>query len=110
MNYYPAFLNLKGKPCVVVGGGRVALRKIRSLLKAGAKIKVISPEVSEEIKKLHKKGKLRLIERPFRNSDLKGAFLVIAATSSRELHKKIQAKHKGLLNVCLLYTSDAADE
>jgi precorrin-2 dehydrogenase/sirohydrochlorin ferrochelatase len=95
--YYPVFLNLKGRSCVVIGGGKVAERKARSLLKAGANIKIISPEFTEGLKKLSKSiggvsnscGRLQLIKRPFRIEDLKEAFLVIAATSSRELHKKI---------------------
>jgi precorrin-2 dehydrogenase/sirohydrochlorin ferrochelatase len=95
--YYPVFLNLKGRSCVVIGGGKVAERKARSLLKAGANIKIISPEFTEGLKKLSKSiggvsnscGRLQLIKRPFRIEDLKDAFLVIAATSSRELHKKI---------------------
>jgi precorrin-2 dehydrogenase/sirohydrochlorin ferrochelatase len=111
--YYPVFLNLKGRSCVVIGGGKVAERKARSLLKAGANIKIISPEFTEGLKKLSKRnsplnspsylkrgkggvggvsnscGRLQLIKRPFRIEDLKDAFLVIAATSSRELHKKI---------------------
>ncbi len=113
--YYPIFLNLKGRSCVVIGGGKVAERKARSLLKAGANIKIISPEFTEGLKNLSKSidaesnscGRLQLINRPFRMEDLKDAFLVIAATSSRELHKKIashlrisgESNSCGLLNV-----------
>ncbi len=49
MNYYPAFLNLKGKKAVVVGGGRIAERKVLTLLKAGADVTVISPRLTEKL-------------------------------------------------------------
>jgi len=106
--YFPVFLKLKGRSCIVIGGGKVAERKVRSLLKAGANIKVISPEFTGGLIKLSKSistksnscRRLQLIKRPFRMEDLKDAFLVIAATSSRELHKKIATSYeKGLLNV-----------
>ncbi len=103
--YFPVFLNLKGRSCIVIGGGKVAERKVRSLLKTGANIKVISPQFTEGLKNLSKgggkvTGRLKLIKRPFRMQDLKGVFLVIAATSSREIHKKIASSYgKGLLNV-----------
>ncbi len=97
--YYPVFLALKGKDCVVIGGGRVAERKIRSLLKAGASVTVISPQITENIKRLVKKNKIKLLKRQYRKGDLKKAFLVVAATSSRELHEKIAGEFKGLLNV-----------
>lgn len=98
-SYYPVFINLKGKRCIVIGGGRVAERKIRSLLKAEADVTVISPEVTPGIKRLASSGRVHLIERTYRKGDLKKAFLVIAGTSSKELHMKIAGDFKGLLNV-----------
>lgn len=97
--YYPVLINLSGKACLVIGGGRVAERKVRSLLKAGADVTVISPEVTEGIKRLYERGRIRLLQRRFRKGDLKKAFLVIAATSSAELHKRIAEDFKGLINV-----------
>ncbi|MFN3739078.1 MAG: bifunctional precorrin-2 dehydrogenase/sirohydrochlorin ferrochelatase [Thermodesulfovibrionales bacterium] len=99
IKYYPAFLNLEGKDCVVIGGGRVAERKIKSLLRAGATVTVISPVSTENIKKLVRKNKVKLLKRNYKKGDLKKAFLTIAATSSRELHAKIAKEFKGLLNV-----------
>ncbi|MCX7792959.1 MAG: bifunctional precorrin-2 dehydrogenase/sirohydrochlorin ferrochelatase [Thermodesulfovibrionales bacterium] len=97
--YYPVFINLKGKECVVIGGGKVAQRKINSLLKAGASVTVISPEVTEGIEKLVRSGKIKLIKRPYKKGDLKKAFLVIAASSSKEVHESIARNFRGLLNV-----------
>lgn len=97
--YYPAFINLEGKRTIVIGGGRVALRKIRSLLRSGASVTVISPEVIPAIENLSDSKRIRLLKRNYRKGDLKNAFLVIAASSSRELHKRIAGDFKGLLNV-----------
>jgi precorrin-2 dehydrogenase/sirohydrochlorin ferrochelatase len=54
--YYPAFINLQGKQCVVVGGGKVAERKILALLHSGAKVKVISPDLTDALEKQKKKA------------------------------------------------------
>lgn len=89
--YYPVFLDLKGRDCVVVGGGRVAGRKVSGLLKAGASVRVISPRLSVNLQKEKTKGRIRHISRPYRKSDLKGAFLVIAATDSYEENKKVSS-------------------
>lgn len=98
--YYPAFINLEGKKCVVIGGGKVALRKINSLLNAGASVTVISPEVIPGIEKYASSGLIRFIRRAYRKGDLKNAFLVIAATSSKEVHRRIAGDVKScLLNV-----------
>lgn len=58
MQYYPIFLDIKNKPCVVIGGGKVAERKVVSLLDAGAKVLVISPEITPTLKKLAGKKKI----------------------------------------------------
>ncbi len=87
--YYPVFLNLEGKFCVVIGGGRVAERKIKSLLECGAKVKVISPDITPGIEKLHEEAKILLEKRPYQRGDLEGAWLVIAATSDPEVQKEV---------------------
>ncbi|TAL24174.1 MAG: bifunctional precorrin-2 dehydrogenase/sirohydrochlorin ferrochelatase [Nitrospirae bacterium] len=106
--YYPVFLNLKGKKCVVVGGGRVAERKVLSLLESGADITVISPELTkrlrkESVKSLNRakgsKGNLRHISREYKKGDIRNAFLAIAATDSMETNKKVSADAPNLINV-----------
>lgn len=99
MNYYPAFINLKDKKAVVVGGGRVAERKARLLVRAGARVTLVSPDITGNIRKLAEKGLLSHIKRNFRNRDLNGAFIVIAATSSEVLNTRIAHEARHLVNV-----------
>lgn len=77
---------------MVIGGGRVAERKIESLLKRGARVKVIAPEVTERISSWAEKGLLDLELRNFQQGDLKGAFLVIAATNNPQVQQEVFAE------------------
>lgn len=97
--YYPAFLNLKNKKCIVAGGGRVAERKILSLLKAGADVTAISPELTQKLEKKKTRGKIRHIPRAYKKGDLKSAFLVVAATNSNAMNKRISKDAPHLINV-----------
>jgi precorrin-2 dehydrogenase / sirohydrochlorin ferrochelatase len=99
MILFPAFLKLSGRRCLVVGAGLVAEEKIEGLLRAGADVRVVAPEATGRIRNLARKKKLRWDKRAFRASDLSGAFLVVAATSSPDLHAKIyrQAQRRGVL-------------
>ncbi len=99
MRYYPAFINLSGKDTVVIGGGQVAERKVRTLLRAGARVKVISPKVTSGLRRLSDKGKISIIKRRYRKGDLEGAFLIIACTSSRSVNQEIAQDAEGLVNV-----------
>lgn len=74
----PLFLNLTGRAVVLVGGGPVATAKLRQLIAAGADVRVIAPDVSEEIAAT---PSLNLIRRPFEPADLDGAWLVVAAAT-----------------------------
>lgn len=87
--FFPVFLNLKDKLCIVIGGGRVAERKIENLLTVQAKIKVISPEVTLKLKKLAEEGKIEWERRGYKKGDLDSAWLVIAATDNPEIQKEI---------------------
>lgn len=97
--YYPINLNLQNLTCLVIGGGKVAARKIKTLLKYKAKVKVISPKILSELEKLNKEKKIKIILRKFKSLDLKNAFLVIGATNSSALNEKIYllAKKKNIL-------------
>ena len=99
MKYYPAFLNLKDKKAVVAGGGKVAERKVQSLINAGADVKVISPDITENLRKLKKKGSIKHIKRNYKRGDLKDAFIVVAGTSSAEINLKIAQEAQYLVNV-----------
>lgn len=97
--YYPVLLNLKGKEAVVIGGGKVAERKILALLMAGANITVIGPEITKRIEKEKLKGSIKHIPRQYKKGDTKKAFLVIAATSSQDVNKKVSEEAPCLVNV-----------
>ena len=79
---YPVALDLRGKPCVVVGGGGVASRKVAALVEAGAAVTVVAPEVNGKIRELAAAGCVKVREEPFMPSHIHQAFLVIAATDS----------------------------
>jgi precorrin-2 dehydrogenase/sirohydrochlorin ferrochelatase len=101
MLLYPVNLNINEKLCLVIGGGAVALRKIRSLLDGGASVRVISPVLEPELKVLARRRKIDWIERGFVEGDLKGAFLVFAATDNRAVQDQIMeesAKYSVLIN------------
>jgi precorrin-2 dehydrogenase/sirohydrochlorin ferrochelatase len=101
-NYYPAFLDITGKKCVVIGGGRVAERKCSPLIRAGAQVVVISPKLTQGLEALKKRRLIRHIGRLYRRGDMQSAFMAIAATDSREINLKVVADaaiHKALLNV-----------
>ncbi|MEK6646810.1 MAG: bifunctional precorrin-2 dehydrogenase/sirohydrochlorin ferrochelatase [Candidatus Firestonebacteria bacterium] len=99
MKYYPICLDISNKLCVVVGGGNVALRKIKNLLKCNAKVSVVAPDVIPQVKNLSKSGRIKLILRKFKKSDINKAFLVISATSDKLINAEVYkiAKQKGIL-------------
>ena len=86
MKYYPAYLDLRDRPCLVIGGGAVAERKALSLLEAGADVTVVSPSLSGKLHELSLSGKITHINRNFEEQDLSGRFLVIAATGSPDVN------------------------
>lgn len=87
--YYPVFLDISEKPCLVVGGGKVAERKVNMLLKFGGTVNVVSPRVSSGIKNLAAKGKIHLTEKEYDSGDLEGVALVFAATNGERINQKI---------------------
>ncbi len=99
MKYYPAYLDLNKRKAVVVGGGSVAERKVLSLIKAGAEIKVISPMITERLQKLKDQGLISHVRRTYRKGDVNGAFIVIAGTSSAEVNTRIASDAAHLVNV-----------
>ena len=96
---YPIALVLDGKPCLVVGGGEIADGKLDALLLAGAVVTVVSPEVRPRIGALAAEGQIALHQRPYRRSDLEGAYLAIAATDDRPLNARVvtEARAAGIL-------------
>ncbi|MCX7873725.1 MAG: bifunctional precorrin-2 dehydrogenase/sirohydrochlorin ferrochelatase [Caldimicrobium sp.] len=96
--YYPIFLKLKDKLCVVIGGGQVAERKILSLLSCQAQIRVISPNLTPKLRDLAERKKIDWESRPYQEGDLEGAFIVIAATNDPEVQERIfqEAEKRGI--------------
>jgi len=100
--YYPAFLDLRGRRCVVVGGGAVAERKIGALLDAGARVVVVSPMVTEELTALVAANVIEHRARRFRRHDVRGAALVVAATGVLAVDDVVAAaarRARALVNV-----------
>jgi precorrin-2 dehydrogenase/sirohydrochlorin ferrochelatase len=97
--YYPLFLNLQGKKCIVVGGGDVAFRKVRALVDCGAKVAVVSPTLNADLTQLAKAGTIHLVSREYEARDLKDAAFIIAATDRGKVNQKIakEARKQGLL-------------
>ena len=87
--YYAAFLDLRDRPCTVIGGGAVAAEKVRGLLDAGARVTVIAPAVTEPLAALAKERRIVLHRRPYRPGDLEGVFLAIAADGDRDTRAAI---------------------
>lgn len=100
--YYPLFMDMRMRPCLVVGGGKVAERKVKSLVGAGARVTVLSPEVSPEILKLHKKNKILWKKKMFSKGDAKGPAFVFCATNNKTINHAIYndaEKHRAFANV-----------
>ena len=97
MPYYPVFLDLAGRPAVVVGGTALAEEKVRGLLAAAARVTVIAPGVSEGLAELAGRGELRHLARGYRAGDLAGAALVIVTEgepAERDaIHREATAKN-----------------
>jgi len=99
MRTYPVFLNLKGRKAVVVGGGRVAERKVGTLLDAGADVTVVSPLITPRLEAAAKRGACRHLVRAYRKTDVRNAFLVVAATDSPEVNSRVARDAPLLCNV-----------
>jgi precorrin-2 dehydrogenase/sirohydrochlorin ferrochelatase len=99
MRYYPIYLDIKDRDCLVVGGGSVGTRKVLTLLECGANVTAVSEAVSEKLHQLSNNDLIILKERPFQISDLDDRFLVVGATDNQELNYRIhaEAERRGLL-------------
>lgn len=89
MDYLPVFLKIKGRPCLIVGGGDIAARKARLLLRAGARLTVVAPEIGLAMTVLENNGDIVHAQRAFSAEDLRGQVLVIAATDDEALNRRV---------------------
>jgi precorrin-2 dehydrogenase / sirohydrochlorin ferrochelatase len=102
MQYYPIFLDIKGRNCLVVGGGDVGTRKVEMLLKCGALVTVVSMDTTETLTLLSENQRITLLKRAYRSSDLDSRFLVIGATNDEGLNQQLSLdaeKRKLLCNI-----------
>ncbi len=100
MKYYPVHLNINNRDCLVVGGGGVGSRKVKTLLSCGARVTVVSREVSGPLQELAASGDIRLEQRSYRSEDLDGMFLVIGATDDENLNRQISSDAEQLNTLC----------
>jgi siroheme synthase-like protein len=100
MKTMPINLNLEGRTCLVVGGGEIALQKVRVLAASGARIRVVAPFV---LRAIEAHPEVSVERRPFREEDLDGVLFAIAATDDAELNRRVHAlgRQRGLLVNCV---------
>lgn len=100
MRYYPVGLDIKERACLVVGGGQVGTRKAKTLLACGARVTVISPRATDELKALAGQNRIVLAHRTYRSADQDGAFLVIGATDDEPLNRRIHKEAEAAGRLC----------
>jgi len=91
MSWYPVSLNLKGRNCLIVGGGKVAERKLKSLIKAEANVTLIAPKINAILQEMLEAGAYHYLDSTYQANDVNGFFLVIAATDCSETNFRIGA-------------------
>lgn len=96
MGHIPIFLDVGGKPCIVVGGGDTVERKVRALLEAGAAVTVVGSDVNKELAAMSERGIVVLLPRPYERGDLKGFALAYVATDDTELARRISLEAREL--------------
>jgi precorrin-2 dehydrogenase/sirohydrochlorin ferrochelatase len=92
MKYYPIFLRVAQRPCLVVGGGAVATQKVATLLRAEAVVTVLSPELTAALRTLAARGRIRHQARPYEAGDVRGFVLVYAATGDEAVNRQVAAE------------------
>jgi precorrin-2 dehydrogenase/sirohydrochlorin ferrochelatase len=100
LRYYPAFLDLQGTHCLVVGGGQVGERKVKTLLDCGAVVHLVSPELTPFLEEAVRQGRVRLLASAFVPEQLAGMFLVIGATDDPEVNRMISAEARSRRLLC----------
>lgn len=98
---YPIMLNIEGRQCTVIGGGKVALRKAKKLKEYGGAVKAVAPEFTEGF------DGIKTIKKSYAPEDIENSFLVIAATNDKELNKQIAADAKSM-NILVSLADDSA--
>lgn len=94
MAYFPLFVDIREEKIVVVGAGKIAGRRIEVLTDFCSSITVIAPEASAQVLSLEAEGKIKLISREYEKADIKGAFMVLAATDNHDINKVVYSDCK----------------
>lgn len=89
MDFLPVFLDIRNRPCVVIGGGDVAARKVELLLRAGGKVSVIAPELSETLQRQRAAGDIVYVNTTFEPHHLDGVVLAVAATDDTAVNRAV---------------------
>ena len=99
MKYYPVCLEITNRKCLVVGGGAVGTRKVKSLVDCGATVTVVALTASDELERMAAAGVITLEKRAYTDTDMTGVFLVFGATSDMSLNNRIsrEAEERGIL-------------
>ena len=99
MDLFPIFLKLSAKPCIVIGAGNLAESKIESLRAANARVTVIAPNARERIEQMAANGEVEWLRREYKAGDLRGNFLVVAATDAAAVNRAVfaEAEAAGIL-------------
>jgi len=94
MAYYPVFIELRDRACLVIGGGREAQRKVEGLLAAEGKVTVIAPALTDDLKRLLAEGRIAWTEREYREGDVEGYEVVMVATDDGGVNAEVSAEGK----------------
>ncbi|MBN8193191.1 hypothetical protein JI667_13650 [Bacillus sp. NTK074B] len=105
----PVMIDVKGKQITIVGGGKVAFRKLSVFYEQGARITVISPEIVDEIKVLYEENKIVWIKRDVRRADVRNAFIVIAATNKRSVNEQVKVYSEENQLLCVVDDGDCGN-
>jgi precorrin-2 dehydrogenase/sirohydrochlorin ferrochelatase len=89
VGYYPIYLDIEGHDVLIVGGGEVCARKAATLLRYGARVSVVSPEVSDAVRRMASEGAVRLVEKSYDPEDLDASTLVIASTDDPCINARV---------------------
>ncbi len=97
MKLYPLMINMEGRKAIVIGGGAVALRKVRDLLDCGAFVTVIAPDIHPAISELagSRGGRISIVQRPYQTGDCDGSMLVFSATDDEKINREVYAEAAG---------------
>lgn len=94
MAYYPIFVEMKDRPCLVIGGGREAQRKVNGLLAAGARITVVAPKLTRSLEQLLAAGDIECLQREYQEGDVEGYEVVMVATDDGAINAEVAAEGK----------------